>query len=110
MVNLYKLFAALRQGATLTHASTWANTSAATSALAGLLWAALQLAGALGYALPISPDQLATLSAAMVSIVGVITPVMHIAANPHAGLPPKPGPLEPYDTDGPRTTDNGPTS
>lgn len=89
-MNLIHLFALLRQGATLRNPGTWANASAATSALAALLWAALQIAAGFGYALPLDPEQINTLAGALVAVVGVVSPLLHIAANPHAGLPPKP--------------------
>lgn len=87
-MNLLQLFSALRQGSSLAHASTWANTAAAVSALTGVLWAAVQLAGAFGYALPATPDQINTVAAGVVALVSVVSPLVHVAANPAAGLPP----------------------
>ena len=91
-MNILNLIQALRQGATLRNAGTWANATAATSALTALAWALVQLAGGFGYAMPINQDQLATLAGAVVAIVGVVAPVLHIVANPLAGLPTQGGP------------------
>lgn len=94
-MNILQLFTALRQGAALRNAGTWANAAAATSALTALAWALIQIAGAFGYALPITQDQLGIVAGAVVSIIGVIAPIVHIAANPAAGLRTQPEPTDP---------------
>lgn len=91
-MNFFTIFSALRQGATLTHASAWANTTAAVSALTGVVWAALQIAKGFGYALPITPEQINAMAAGMVAVVSVIAPILHIASNPLAGMSTEPGP------------------
>lgn len=101
MVNLFQIFAALRQGATLTKSGAWSHTAAATSALSGIIIAALQVAQGLGYALPFTPDQINAISAGVVACVGLFSGFVHVATNVDAGLPPKRGPVEPVDTIGP---------
>ena len=105
-MNIIDLFSTLRQGKKLANPGFWANSAAATSALAGLAWAGVQVSGALGYALPLTQDQISVLAGAVVAIVGVVAPIVHVAANPAAGLPPVGGPLSP---DEPRSSDEAGT-
>lgn len=85
------IMTAFKDGKALSNRSIWANTAAATGLLSGFLAAAVQIAKALGYDLGLTDDTINNLAAGGVALALVITNLVHVAANPAAGLPTKPG-------------------
>lgn len=77
-----------RQGKALANKATWANTTALTGVLTGFLGAAFALAKAFGYDLGVTDDTINNLAAGAGALVLVVSNVLHVTANPHAGLPP----------------------
>lgn len=81
-----------RQGRSLTSAAAWSNTAAATAALTGVLTGALHIARALGYELHgVTDAQVEAIAGGIAAAVCVVSGILHVAANPAAGLPPKGG-------------------
>ncbi len=80
-----------RQGKALANATTWANTAATTAALTGLLTGCVHVATVAGYDLSgITDVQIEKIAAGVASLVCVVSAILHVVSNAHAGLPPKP--------------------
>jgi hypothetical protein len=78
--------AVFKKGKALTNKSTWANATALTGVLAGFLGAAFSLAKAFGYDVGVTDETINNLAAGAGALVLVVTNVLHVAANPHAGV------------------------
>lgn len=83
-----------RKGAAVSDPKLWKDRTALTLALTGVILAVVKVAGGLGYAIPISETEAATLAAAVAVAVGLFG---NYATSDKVGiLPPKHGPaLEP---------------
>lgn len=89
------LFRALRAGEELTHAETWKTAQLWTANLTVLLGAAVSIAGALGYPIPLTGEQITTLVSAGAVLVGLFNAYVTVASTTRLGLPPGAGPDDP---------------
>lgn len=81
------LFRALQAGKELANAETWKKAQLWTANLTILLGAAVSIASALGYPIPLSGEQITTLVSALAVLVGVFNSYTTVATTRRIGLP-----------------------
>jgi hypothetical protein len=87
MNKLILFFDLFRKGSAVTDPKLWKDRTALTLALTGVILAIVKVAGGLGYAIPISETEAATLAAAVAIAVGLFST---FATSDKVGvLPPK---------------------
>lgn len=108
MTKLLDLLDLLRKGSAVTDPALWKNRSALTLALTGVILAVVKVAGGMGYAIPISETEAATLAAAVAVVVGLFSTY---ATSDKVGLLPakvQPDPLPALDAGQPDATERQP--
>lgn len=93
------LFRALQAGKELANAETWKKAQLWTASLTALLGAAVSIASALGYPIPLSGEQITTLVSAVAVLVGVFNSYVTVASTTRLGVPARDGPDDPGTTD-----------
>ena len=78
---------ALRKGQELTHAETWKNRAVAGGAVSSLLFAAVGIARAFGYALEVDDQTLEAAGAGIAALVTLASSVLHVVTSARVGLP-----------------------
>ena len=92
MGSLIAFLDLFRKGAAVTDPKLWKDRTALTLALTGVILAAVKVAGGMGYAIPISETEAATLAAAVAIVVGLFG---NYATSTKVGLlPAKPVPAD----------------
>lgn len=88
MGKLFAFLAVLRKGHAVANPAAWKAGQITGSVVAGLLAAAVALAKAFGYELPLSDEELLAIGSAIVAIVGLfISPAVTVASSDKVGLP-----------------------
>lgn len=88
MGKLFAFLAVLRKGHVVANPAAWKAGQITGSVVAGLLAAAVALAKAFGYELPLSDEELLAIGSAVVAIVGLfISPAVTVASSDKVGLP-----------------------
>ena len=85
MNKLILFFDLFRKGSAVTDPKLWKDRTALTLALTGVILAIVKVAGGLGYAIPISETEAATLAAAVAIAVGLFS---NFATSDKVGLLP----------------------
>ena len=80
------LFRALQAGKELANAETWKRVQVWTSHLTILLGAGVSIASAMGYPIPLTPDQITTLVSAVAVLVGVFNAYTTVSTTSRIGL------------------------
>lgn len=88
MNKLMLFFDLFRKGSAITDPKLWKDRSALTLALTGVILAIVKVAGGLGYAIPISETEAATLAAAVAIAVGLLS--TYLTSDKVGILPAKP--------------------
>jgi hypothetical protein len=96
---LIDLLRALQAGKELANAKTWKKAQVWTSNLTILLGAAVSIAAAYGYAIPLGPDQITTLVSAAAVLLGLFNSYTTVATTERLGVPPRPDPVDPGTAD-----------
>lgn len=89
LVDLYR---ALQAGKELRNAATWKNAQLWTANLTILLSAGVGIAAAMGYPIPLTGEQVATLVSAVGVLVGLFNSYVTVASTTRLGVPPGAGP------------------
>jgi len=82
------LFRAMQAGEALANAKTWKHAQLWTSNLTILLGAAVSIAGAMGYPIPLTGEQITTLVSAIAVVVGVFNSYTTVATTERMGVQP----------------------
>lgn len=93
-------FRALEAGKELANAATWKNVQLWTNNVTVLLGAAVSLAAAFGYPIPLTGEQIATLVSGLSVLVGVFNAYATVATTTRLGLSPRSGGDDPGIPDG----------
>ena len=89
MNKLLAAFQVYRKGQSVSNPESWKNGQITGSILAGLLGALVALAKAYGYELPVTDDQLVTIGAGIVAVVGLfLNPTATVVSSDKVGLQP----------------------
>lgn len=80
------LFRALQAGKELANAETWKRAQVWTANLTILLGAGVSIASAMGYPIPLTPDQITTLVSAVAVLVGLFNAYTTVATTSRIGL------------------------
>lgn len=94
------LFRALQAGKELANAETWKKAQLWTANLTVLLGAAVSIAAAMGYPIPLTTDQITTLVSAVSVLVGVFNSYITVASTTRLGVHPGAGPDDTGTADG----------
>ena len=81
------MFRALQAGKEMANAETWKRAQVWTSNLTILLGAGVSIASAMGYPIPLTPDQITTLVSAVAVLVGLFNAYTTVATTSRIGLP-----------------------
>ena len=73
MSKLFDFLDLFRKGAAVSDPKLWKDRTALTLALTGVILAVVKVAGGMGYAIPISETEAATLAAAVAVVVGLFS-------------------------------------
>lgn len=85
---LIDAFRALQAGKELANAKTWKQVQLWTSHLTVLLGAAVSIAGAMGYPIPLTGEQITTLVSAIAVLVGLFNSFTTVATTERMGVQP----------------------
>jgi hypothetical protein len=88
MSKLRALWAVFHKGSMVANPQAWKERQITVTALAGALMAIVHLLEAFGYAIPVSPDDVAAIAAGLLTVVNV---VLTIVTTEKVGLPPVAG-------------------
>lgn len=89
MNKLLAAFQVYKKGSVVTNPTAWKNGQITGSILAGLLGALVALAKAYGYELPVTDDQLVTIGAGIVAVIGLfLNPTATVVSSDKVGVQP----------------------
>lgn len=80
------LFKAIRAGKQLKEPKVWSNGASLSNVLATILTFSVGAAKMFGLDLPVTDDQLLSLSGGLAVVLGVINSVVHVATNKESGI------------------------
>lgn len=87
MNKLFAAFKVYKKGQSVSNPESWKNGQITGSILAGFLGALVALAKAYGYELPVSDEQLVTIGAGIVAVVGLfLNPTATVVSSDKVGV------------------------
>lgn len=80
-----KVLCAFEEGEEVENAESWKNRAFAAQSVASVLGAGVAIAGACGYRIDLSADQVATVAGGLVTLVGAVSAVINVVTTKRIG-------------------------